>query len=168
MTVQRTIDSSTQTEIAKQHTVPFFIVKMEFEGATSYLSEAQQVTFETFDYLEGAIKVGTFKWSPNGVQTGSIELLNEHNAAAALVLNNDVQDVPVTIYQVYSTGPTTNSTPEVYSKGVLSGSNIGPSKSVLDVLTSAAETEFAPRDFFTIEEGFNWLVPTGTVVTWLF
>ena len=166
MTIKRTIPADVETEVVKQHTVPFFIVKMEFVAATSYMSEAQTVTFETNVYLEGAIKVGTFSWSPDGVQKGSVELLNENNAATALVLNNTVQDVPVTIYQVYSLTPTTNTTPVLYSKGVLSGSNIRPEKSVLGVLTSKAETDFAPRDFFTIEEGFNWLPPTGTVVTW--
>lgn len=166
MTVQRTIPANVQTEMVKQQTRPFFIVKIEFESATSYLSEAQAVTFESNAYLEGAIKVRSFTWTPNGTQEGSIALLNENDAATALVLNNVIQDVPISIYKVYSTGPSTNTDPVLLIKGVMNGSDIRPAYSVLGVLTSTAETEFAPRSFYTIEEGFNWLPPVGTVVQW--
>ncbi len=166
MTVQRTVPANVQTEIVKQQTQPFHIVKIEFDTATSYLSETQAVTFETNVYQEGAISVRSFSWGPDGTQVGSIALLNENDAATALVLNNIVQDVPISIYKVYSTGPSTNTDPVLIVKGVMSGSNIQPSQSVLGVITSTAETEFAPRDFYTIEEGFNWLPPTGTVVQW--
>jgi len=165
-TVKRVVDSAVLTEITSQHTVPFYIVKIEFATATSFLSETQEVTFETNVYTEGAIKVGSFRWSPDGVQAGSIKLLNENDAATALVLNNLIQDTPVSIYKVYSTGPSTNTPPLLVVTGVLSGSRITPEESTIGVLTSTADTEHAPRDFFTIEEGFNHLPPTGTVVTW--
>ena len=165
-TVKRSIPTNVETVLDDQQTQPFHIVKMEFASATSYLSESQQVTFEGNIYSEGAIAVRSFTWGPDGTQAGAIALLNENDAATALVLNNTVQDVPVSIYKVYSTGPSTNTDPVLMVKGVMSGSNIQPSQSIIGVITSSAETEFAPREFYTIAEGFNWLPPTGTVVQW--
>lgn len=164
--VVRELPVVVKARILDQHTCPFYIVKLEFETSTSYLSETQQVTFESNVYQEGAIRVGSFSWEATGQQVGTIGLLNENNAATALVLNNTVQDVPISIYLVYSTGPSTTTDPILVVKGVMSGSSLGPEISIIGVLTSKAETEFAPQDFYTIEEGYNWLPPTGTVVTW--
>lgn len=164
-TVKRTLPGDVETEIAEQQTVPFYLVKIEFASGTGYYSESYEVTFETNVYIEGGVRIGSFSWTPDGGQRGTIALQNENDAATALVLNNVVQDVPVTIYQTYKTSGG-NTTPVIYSRGVLNGSQITPKESVLGVLTSAAATEFAPRDFFTQEEGYNWLPADGTVVQW--
>lgn len=166
MTVQRTVPANTQAVLTDQHTRPFFIVKIEFPGTTGYYSESQEVTFETNTYIEGAIRVGSFQWTGEGTQEGQIAFLNENDAATALVLNNQIQDTPISIYKTYSTSPTTNTDPVFMAKGVLSGSTISPKETIVGVLTSKAQTEFVPREFFTVEEGFNWLPAVGTVVTW--
>lgn len=166
MTVKRTLPANVLAVIDDQHTEPFHIVKIEFANATKYLSETQEVVFEGNTYVEGAIQVGSFRWGPDGTQSGAIRLLNENNAASALVLNDKVDDVVVTIYKVYSTGPATNTDPVVYVVGVLDGSALSPKEAVLKVVTSKADTEFVPNEFYTIEEGFNHLPPSGTVVQW--
>jgi hypothetical protein len=164
--VQRTIPSNLEAVLGDQHTEPFNIVKIEFEAATQYLSESREVTFETNEYLEGAITVGKFRWGPDGTQSGTISLLNENNAASALILSNTIQDIPITIYEVYATGPSSNSDPTIVVTGVMSGSSLNPKEAVVQVLTSKGDTEFVPSAFYTIEEGYNWLPPVGTVVQW--
>jgi len=164
--VSRELPADVLAVVGQQNTQPFHIVKIEFSSGIQYLSEAQSVTFENNTYREGAVKVGSFVWGPDGRQFGNIGLLNENDVAAALMLSNVIQDIPISIYLVYSTGTSTNTTPVFLISGVLSGSNIGASVSSVGVLTSKAGTEFAPRDFYTVEEGFNHLPPTGTVVQW--
>lgn len=165
-TIQRDLPSDVQDEIVETHTKPFFIVKIEFAGGTQYLSEAQEVTHEGDDYLTGGVKVNQFRWTPEGGQSGSISLLNENNAAAALILNNAIDDVMVTIYKCYALTSTTNTTPVISSMGVLNGSRLTPMDAMLPVVTSKASTEYVPNKFYTVAEGYNWLPPEGTVVQW--
>ena len=166
MTVQRAIPGNLAAVLRDTQTQPFNIVKIEFAGGTQYLSETLAVNFEGNDYLEGAIEVRPFRWGPDGTQSGSIALLNENNVASALVLGNVIQDVPITIYEVYKTGPSSNSDPTIVVTGVLSGSSIAPKEALVGVLTSKGGTEYVPSAFYTIEEGYNWLPPVGTIVQW--
>lgn len=163
--IERSLPSDVTDEIDNQHTLPFYIVKIEFASGDGFFSESYEVDFGGDTYIEGGIKINSFRWTAEGGQSGSVALQNENDAATALVLNNVIQDTPITIYQVYKT-PGGNTTPVIYSIGVVSGSLITPKESVLGVLTSAALTEHAPRDHYTQEDGFNWLPAVGTVVQW--
>ena len=166
MALGRTLPGNVSTEIDNQHTKPFYIVKMEFAGGTQYRSEAQQVSYGGQTYLAGNVKVGQFSHNSDAGQSGSISLLNENDYAADLGLDETVQDVPIEIYLVYSTGPSTNTDPVLYVRGYLSGATITPAETTFAVMTSRATTEFVPSKFHTIEEGFNWLPPSGLIVQW--
>lgn len=165
-TVRRNLPGDLGTVIAEQQTTPFFIVKIEFPTGTGYYSESWEVDFEGNTYIEGAIRLEKFNWTGDSVQSGRIALLNENDAATALVLNNTIQETPITIYQVYRRAVGTYTTPLIYARGVLSGANISPKESVIGVLTSRAETQFVPTAYFTSEEGYSALPPSGTVVQW--
>lgn len=164
--VVRNLPAEVQTEIAIDFTRPVFLVKLEFVSGTQYLSSGPQITLDGNVYSQGQVSVGTFEWNSDGAQRGTIILSNENNAAAALILGNNVNDVTIEIFQTYLIAGGGNTDPQLYVRGSMDGSNIGASRSTIKVLSTNAQTGFAPSRYFTADEGFNWLPIDGEVITW--
>jgi len=165
MQTKRLITSELAEEIAKGHTEPFKLVRIDFDAAPQYLSEGGTVEFEGNTYVGGGVQVGTFVWTPDLTQVGTVELLNELNAATAIILNNQVLDTPVTIYETYRTD-TGFAEPTVIVKGVLDSPTITPTSSTLRVLASTSLSNIVPRRYHTVDEGFNHLPIAGSVISW--
>ena len=164
--VKRNLPADAQTEIAIDFTRPVYLVKMLVPSGTIYMSTGPQITFDGDVYNEGQLSVGNFVWSPDGSQTGQLELANENNAASALLLTGTLNDVVVEIYQTYLIAGGGNTAPQLYVRGSMDGSTIGASRSIVNVLSTTAQTASVPTRYYTIEEGFNWLPIDGEVVTW--
>ena len=105
-------------------------------------------------------------WTPDLGQTGEIELYNENNAAAAIVLNNHIADTPIVVYQTFEQDTGGFASPVILCKGVLDLSSLTPTSSILSILTSKAASDLAPNRFHTPETGFNHLPKVGTVIQW--
>jgi len=164
--VIRRLDSTTLTEIDTNHTKPVYLVKMMFTEGEYYVSSGKAITFEGNVYVSGQVNVGTFRWSNPGQQEGDIELFNENNSASALVLNNKVSDVPIEIYKTYVKSDDSNTTPVLLVKGVMDEPVITPYSAKINVLSSRSLTEFIPRRYYTVSEGFNFLPSDGQVINW--
>jgi len=93
-------------------------------------------------------------------------LSNENNAAAALILGNNVNDVLIEIYTTQKIAGGGTTPPAFYVKGSMDGSRIGASSSVIQVLSTESQTGFVPKRYYTVAEGFNWLPIDGEVITW--
>lgn len=163
--IERTIAGDVTTEIAGQHTLPYYLVRMDFGSGTQYMSTGKQTTFDTNVYQEGAVRVGSFAWDADAGQRGNIFLLNELNSASAIVLNNQIADTPVRVYKTYDTGAG-NTTPVEVVRGYLEAANISPVEVTLTVFTSGAHTNLVPNEFHNQDNGFNHLVAAGTVILW--
>ncbi len=146
--VERNLSSDTKTELAIDFTRPVFLVKMKFDTGEKYVSSGPQIIFETNIYLEGQVSVGTFAWDSDGNQSGMITLSNEANAASALILGNNVNDVEVEIFKTYLIAAGGNTVPQFYVRGSLDGSTIGASKSTLRVVSTSSETGFIPNSVY--------------------
>jgi len=166
MVIERDLPSDVLTEIAIEFTRPVYLVKMIFPAETKYLSTRGQISYDGDNYIEGQVSVGTVEWNADGSQSGSITLSNEANAASALLLGTSANDMVVEIFKTYLKAAGGNTAPQVYIKGSLDGSDIGVSKSVLDILSTTAATAFIPNRYHTADEGFNWLPVDGEVVAW--
>lgn len=164
--ISRIIGADTQTEIGIDFTRPVFLVKMDFPIASQFMSTGPQITFDSNVYVEGQVSVSTFTWSADGVQTGGISIYNENNAAAALILNQGVNDIPISIYLTYLIAGGGNSTPELLVSGVMNGGNLSPSKLTISVLSTASAAQFIPNRYYTSAEAFNHLPVDGSVITW--
>lgn len=163
--IKRDIAADVTTEIAGQHTRPYYLVKIGFNSGDQFMSTAQATTFNLDTYIEGAVRVGRFTWNADGGQLGNIFLLNELNAASALVLNNQIVDISVTIYKTYRTS-SGNTTPVEIIRGTLVASSITSKEVSLAVATSGARTTVVPNELHNQDNGFNHLVPEGTVLVW--
>lgn len=164
--IVRNLPAAVKTELAIDFTRPVFLVKMQFASGTQYLSSGPQITFDSNVYSQAQISVGTFAWDSDGTQRGEILISNENNAASALILGNNVNDVAIDIYQTYLLSAGGNTDPQLYVRGSLDGSKIGDSRSSISVLSTNSQTGFAPSRYFTADEGFNWLPIDGEVITW--
>lgn len=164
--VTRNLPASALTEIAIDFTRPVFLVKMKFPAQERYVSTNVQITFEGNIYIEGQVSVGSFEWTSDGVQQGSIALSNEANSASALILGSTINDIEVEIYKTYLIAGGGNTTPVMFVRGVMDGADIGPDEAVIDVVSSTAQTAFLPNRYHTVHEGFNWLPVEGEVITW--
>ncbi len=164
--VERNLPAAVKTELAIDFTRPVFLVKMKFDTGEQYVSSGPQITFETNVYIEGQVSVGTFVWDADGSQSGMITLSNEANAASALILGNNVNDIGVEIFKTYMIAGGGNTAPQFYVRGSLDGSKIGASKATLRVLSTSSETGFVPNRYYTVAEGFSWLPIDGEVITW--
>lgn len=166
MVIKRHLPASAVVQTAIDFTRPVYLVKMLFPSATTYLSTGPQITYDGNVYQEGQVSVGGFRWNPDGSQQGDIVLSNENNAASALILNGTVNDVGIEIYKTYLIAPEGNTTPYLYVKGVMDGSDVTPRDAEVGVLSTNAQTGFLPQRYYTIAEGFNWLPIEGEKITW--
>lgn len=166
MSIKRILPADALTEIAIDFTRPVYLVKMLFPSGTVHVSTGPQITFEGDVYQEGQVKVSTFRWNSDGTQQGEIFLSNENNASSALILNGTVNDVIIEIYKTYLIAAGGNTTPVLYVKGSMDGSDVGPSESRVGVLATTGSTGFVPNRYFTVAEGFNWLPIEGEKITW--
>ncbi len=165
--ISRVIAIDTQTEIAIDFTRPVFLVRMDFPTASQFMSTGPQITLDSNVYVEGQVSVSTFTWSADGVQRGAISIHNEQNAAAALILNEGVNDIPISIYLTYMiAGGSENSTPELLVAGVMNGGNLTPEKLVISVLSTKSAAQFIPNRYYSSAEAFNHLPVDGSVITW--
>lgn len=164
--ISRTIGLDTQTEIAIDFTRPVFLVKMDFPTASQFMSTGPQITFDSNIYVEGQVSISTFTWSADGIQKGAISIHNENNSAAALILNEGVNDIPISIYLTYLIAGGTNSTPELLVAGVMNGGNLTPEKLVISVLSTKSAAQYIPNRYYTSAESFNHLPVDGSVITW--
>lgn len=164
--IRRNLPAPTVSQIAIDFTRPVYLVKMLFPAGTVYLSTGPQITFEDNVYQEGQVRVGSFAWNSDGTQQGTIVLSNENNAASALILNGTVNDVVIEIYKTYLIANGGNTTPFLYVRGSMDGSDVGYSNCSVGVLASTAQTGTVPNRYFTIQQGFNWLPVEGEKITW--
>jgi hypothetical protein len=162
----RTLDAGNLTEIAIDFTRPVYLVKMLFPAGSVFMSTGPQITYSGDVYQEGQVSVGSFTWNSDGTQAGEVVLSNENNSASALILNGTVNDVEIEIYKTYLIAGGGNTTPVLFVKGSMDGSDVGASSSRVGVLATTAQTGFIPNRYFTIAEGFNWLPVEGEKITW--
>ena len=162
----RNLPADSLTEIAIDFTRPVYLVKMLFPDRTVYLSTGPQITFNSDIYLEGQVSVETVEWSSDGSQSGTLVLLNEGNAASALMLAGTVNDVIVEVYQTYLKAGGGNTVPQLYIKGSMDGADIGASSSVVNIRSTTGQTAFVPNRYHTAAEGFNWLPIDGEIIIW--
>ena len=164
--VRRYLPADSQTEIAIDFTRPVFLVAMLFPAAPRYMSSSEQITFDGNIYIEGQVAVDTFQWTADGVQTGTLILSNESNAASALVLGATVNDIPVEIFKTYLIEGGGNTEPVLFVRGVMDGANIEYDETSITVVSSTAQSAFLPNRYHTAAEGFSWLPVDGEVITW--
>lgn len=164
--VARDLTAGVLTELAIDFTRPVYLVKMLFPSATRYVSTGVQITFDSDIYIEGQVTVKTFQWTSDGVQTGSILLSNENDAASALVLGSTVNDIEIEIYKTYLINGGGNTTPVLYVRGVMDGADIGAASTKITVVSTTARAAFLPNRYHTAAEGFSWLPVEGEVIMW--
>ena len=97
----RVTSTAIQTEIAKTNNLSFHIAKIEFENATSYISEGPEVSFSGHPYLDSSLSVKGISFGNAGFEKATIELLDYSNSAISLFLQNKIVDVVCTISIVY-------------------------------------------------------------------
>ena len=165
-TISRSIGSDTGTEVAIDFTRPVHLVKMEFPSATSYMSTGPQITFDSNVYLEGQVNVGTFTWSSDGIQKGKINIHNENNVAAGLILNEGVNDISISIYLTYMIVGGSNSTPELLVSGVMDGGDLTAESLSISVVSTKSSAQYIPNRYYTEAENFRHLPVDGSVITW--
>lgn len=164
--IRRGLSPDAVQQIAIDFTRPVYLVKMLFPAGTTYLSTGPQITFEDNVYQEGQVRVGSFVWNSDGSQQGTVTLSNENNAASALILNGTVNDVVIEIYKTYLIANGGNTTPFLYVRGSMDGSEVGYSDCRVGVLSTTAQTGTIPNRYFIVQQGFNWLPVEGEKITW--
>ena len=81
----RYIASDTQAEIIKQHTRPSSLVKITFGNVTLLLCEGADILWGSDLYIGSSVRVGSFKWTPDGDHSGEVVLMNDRSDASALI-----------------------------------------------------------------------------------
>ena len=166
MQVRRTLPAGVDSQLAVDFTRPVFLVKLLFPTGATFVSTGPQITFEGNVYQEGQVYVGSFRWNPDGSQQGNITLSNENNAASALILGGTINDIEIVIYKTYLIAGGGNTTPSVYVRGSMDGSEVGYDRVDIGVLSTSAQTGTIPNRYYTTNEGFNFLPIEGEKITW--
>ena len=171
--IRTLLDGTVAAEVAKTHTRPVNLVRIDFTTSTVFLSEEGELTHDfglgegPVTFLDGAVTVGSFSWNTEGEQVGKLMLLNEKSSASDLALESDTTaGSEVTIYQTYIKADGSHTIPEIMVTGVLDGCEIGADASTFTIYTSAASTEFIPALYYSSSFGFKNLPAPGTVISW--
>ena len=110
--------------------------------------------------------VGTFTWTPDGTQKGRVKLYNENNNASALILNEGVNDIPITIWLTYLIAGGGNTTPTPYCLGAMNGGSLNATELTIDVMSTKSAAQFLPNRYYSLDQGFNHMPVDGSIITW--
>ena len=158
----RTLSSTTQTEIAKAVTKPFWLVYIGFGTPLRYSSGAT-VSWNSQTWTANDLQVSV---NPDK-NSGTLRIQNTDYSFGQLVMNNDgIADVPIKIYQLYGDGSYAVDDAELLFDGVGGRDVIGTRWVEVELKVADTEVMFAPRIRCTKEMGFNHLPPNGLVISW--
>jgi hypothetical protein len=156
----RTLSVTTQAEIAKTVTRPFWLLYIGFTPALRYSSGPQATNGYTWTPNDFVATV-----SPDNNQ-GTLRIQNTDYVFGGLVLSNGIADVPIKIYTLYGTGAYSAGDEELLFDGVGGSCTIDPRWVTIDLKVARTAVMFSPRIRCSKEMGFNHLPPEGLVISW--
>ena len=162
----RVTSTAIQTEIAKTNNLSFHIAKIEFENATSYISEGPEVSFSGHPYLDSSLSVKGISFGNAGFEKATIELLDYSNSAISLFLQNKIIDVVCTISIVYRDSSGAFTTPVILAVGILNPKSMSEDKVVLELSPKGKLSSFYPKTYFNSDNGATYLATSGKIVEW--
>jgi len=159
----RTIPAGQLTEIAKNVTVPVYLVQLGF-NTPLYYSSKQQIVFDSNTYLED--KLSKVSLNDNeGIISGTLSISNIDLSIGGVALSETLQGKTCKIYTVTTTAGTTTDA-ILYLDGVVTGvSNISEKEVTLEFSTVSANIAFSPR-IYCSSPLFNHIIPTGSIINW--
>lgn len=166
MRIVRDIDAGNLAAVTDDHTKPIHLVKLEFEAETVFLADTYDVTHDGDDYIGGMCKVSDLSWDGAGSQSCTIEIMNEDNFAADLVLGNSFAGATATVWLVHRKHDNTFTDPVLYVIGGCDDAELVPAGARFVVVATKYRTEHVPNRYFTQANGFNFLPPENVVITW--
>lgn len=153
----RTLDATTEAEIAKAVTSPGYLVEIDTQPPVRFSTRGSLV-YDGNLYLDGA---SVRKVAP-GASKAEIQIPNHDNAASALVLGYGLEDVAVRIYAIHGDAPTAR---DLLWSGVIDGAELSTRWARL-TCSAAARSGGAVPDIVIAPPLCNHLPAPGTSFLW--
>lgn len=162
MTAPRTLSVARQAASAARVTRPGILVEIYWSVVGRY-SSIGDVLWAGNSYVAADVMVSNLKWDAKGEQSGRLTLGNADLAAGALLLNEDVADRRIVIYDV-DAAALADDDPVCVFDGVGDAASLDPEshKLIIELASGGTQTTFLPRRFISPATGFNHLQPAGT------
>lgn len=157
----RTLSATTQTEIAKTITKPFWLVYIGYSPVLRYSSgpTAQEgATIWTCNDMLVSV-------SPDK-NTGTLKIQNTDYVFGNAVLTDGIADISIKIYQLYGSGSYSSGDEELLFDGVGGSCVVDLRWVTIGLEVAKTSVMFSPRIRCSKEMGFNHLPPEGLVISW--
>lgn len=156
----RTLAPALVKELGLTITRPGYLVRVGFPTELRF-STMGAVTWGGQEWGAYDVKVSELSRVSSASRTASLSFGNLTNEFGAIVLSNNVADVPIEIYSVYAGAP---------DDAVLEFSGVGDScevgdRVVINLVGQSTQKTFSPRRRVSVTTGFNTLLPAGTVLS---
>lgn len=180
----RTVSATTDTEIAKAVTKPFWLVYIGYGTPLRYSSGPEAVQT---DYLQDELDnyytdasgnklqdEVVVTWTPNDMQvtinpdrnTGTLKIQNTDFSFGNTVLATSMADIPIKVYKLYGDGTHESADPELLFDGVGGKCTIDLRWVTVRLESASTKIMFCPRVMCTKEMGFNHLPPDKLTISW--
>jgi hypothetical protein len=170
--IVRDITVDNLAAVGAQHTQPFNLVEITFESERVFLSEGPEVTFAPGGdvigdqvFIEGRVTVSSPSWTGEGVQSCTLEILNENNYAAALFIANRLANASVRIWAIHRNPDNSFTDPDLYFVGSCENNELSPEALSVTLTSNSTTRKFFPNQYMG-SSGFSYIPPEGAVVFW--
>jgi hypothetical protein len=159
----RTLSGATATALAQQFTQPGFLLQFGFSSVVRYSSRAD-VVWGGWTWQANNFTVSQVQELPNGSATMQVNVGNTDRAFGALVLSQAPQEVPVSVWAVYSATPAAGDPVPFFSGVIDSVGEINESSVTLSLSDLNASTLVIPRLRIARATGFTRLSANGRLI----
>lgn len=165
--MSRTLSTATNSAVQATVTRPGYLVMIS-AAPVLRLSSRNDQSWNGYTWTGGRIKrVGDLSSGEAGEQQGRLDLVDTDDAITALLLNANLADTEVVIWEFYNDNPAPED-PVEFFRGVIDDCEINEKNGTATVRlvsesSSVAET---PRRFINAASGFHHLSPEGKQITW--
>ena len=165
----RAISTTMATAIAEVINRPVYLVKIELNGGDLYASSSPvEISWDGQSWQALDARIGSFTQGPNGIASASIQFPGHNNPLALSVAAGNHMGKPADVYLGYvdSDGAILED-PELLISGRCGGGAVNDSGVSVNVLEGrSTRYGYAPRRWFTPDNGFHHLPKGGQVIHW--
>ncbi len=158
----RALSVATAAKIAEHHTKPGFLVQITFASQIVRLSSAAEQNWNAAIWVKAGLDV-------SGVDAagrqGTVKLWDYDASFRTMVLTDGVADRRISIWKFYE-GAVDAGDPVLIFDGVGDRCEIREGKVTVTLAKSGSGVMLTPRRRIGPASGFNFLLPTGTLIPW--
>ena len=163
----RSLSDNSTSAISAPITSPGYLVSIDFDDPL-YLSTRGDILWNSQTWHSYNIRLsGLNVSSTSAAMTGTMTIADPDFSFTTLTLESGIADRAINIYTFYGDAPGDDD-PVLIFEGVGDSASFSPSTAQISItlILSSSQKMMCPRRYISKALGFNFLPPTGSIITW--